>query len=103
MRSRRQHLPQEHACLYPVALDRPLGDLQDRGNLLVRQAAEEPILNDACEARIDHRNAIERVGDLEQRVGCVTRADGVLVERDAAAVAAALYRATRLCAIGEDV
>jgi len=94
---------QEHTRLHPVPLHRPMRQSERIRRLLLGKAAKETTLDDLRHARLDRRDSIERVVDLQDNVGLIVHGEVDVVERDSAPSAASLERATLSRAIDDDV
>src|SRR5207342_3349200 len=84
---------QEHPRLHPIPLHSAMRQSERIRRLLLGKAAEETTLDDLRHARLDRRDAIERVVDLQDDVGLIVHGEVDVLERDLAPSAASLERA----------
>src|SRR5262249_17733499 len=89
--------------LGPVAPNGARGDAKGFGRLFLRHTTEEAAFDDSRETLIDFGEVVQRLVELEQRLGIVRAVDESVVERDRALRSAALFRGATTRAIDEDV
>jgi hypothetical protein len=80
--SRLEGATQENARLDPVALHGAMGQSERIGRFLLGQPAEEPALHDFDDARLDGRDSIERIVDLEHDVRLIVDGEIYVIEGD---------------------
>ena len=81
---------QETASLHPIATNSALGDIQRLGRFLLGHSAKEPTFDDTRETFIDRREMIERLVNLDERLGPIIRDRESVVQRDVTIRTAAL-------------
>jgi hypothetical protein len=98
-----ERVTQEHPRFDPVALHRAMSQPERIGGLLFGETAEETTLDDLRHARLDGRDSVQRVVDLQYDLGLIVDGQVDVVERDSAPSAASLLRAGLARAIDDDV
>lgn len=100
-RSRDERSPQEYPRLCPISLHGSRRDLECFRRLILSQTAEEPTLDDPSETRLDRRESIEGLVQVEYDLGLIITRDLFVVERDALETALPLLGESRPRAIDE--
>ena len=101
--SRLEGATQENARLYPVALHGAMCQSERVGRFLLGQAAEEPTLHDFDDARLDDRDSIERIVDLQHDVRLIVDGEVYVIEGDASLRPAAFERSAFSGAVDDDM
>src|SRR4051812_43669745 len=94
---------EQTAGLDPVATNGADADVQRLGGLLLGHPAEEAAFDDARQPLVEAGEVVERLVELEQRLGLIDGGREALVERDDAVRPTALLGGAAPRAVDEDV
>src|SRR5262249_23947324 len=98
-----ERLVEQAAGFHPIAPHGSLRDAQGLCRLLLRHAVEEAAIHDASKTLVEQRKLVERLMELEQRLGLVVGGGQSVVERDRSVRTTAFFGCPTPGAIHEDV